>query len=74
MARKIRVRTKGASGCLLELLGLLLCASLVLIPVGLYLIWRGHQAAYMLACSDCGAVINHKKVTVCPGCRSYLTS
>lgn len=72
MAKKIRVRAKGGSGCLLELLGLVLCATVVLIPVGLYVIWKGHQAAYLLACSECGTPITHKRVTVCPGCRSYL--
>lgn len=69
------------TGCLLQGLGLA-CLFLaiatffsVIGPIifgtaALALIIYGSRKAYWLECSECGTVISHKKIKLCPSCHS----
>jgi hypothetical protein len=74
-ARRGAIQTKSESlgtGCLVQLIGLLLCFTCYGAIIGVPLLIWGHFASYYPVCSECGMKLTSRKVKLCPACKAYF--
>jgi len=68
---KTKSETAG-TGCLLELVGLVLCFTCYGAIIGVPLMIWGHFASYYPVCSECGIRLTGRRVKICPACKAQF--
>lgn len=58
---------------IVQVLGCLVCLTIIGIPLGLLLISYGGRKARTLACSECASPVQSPKARICPGCGLKFT-
>lgn len=71
-ARIVKKGETGGLGCLVEAIGLLICFTVLGIPIGLIVMVAGHVMSYSYRCTNCGNKLVDKKVLICPTCHCRL--